>query len=195
MTYTTEQLIEILEQELRASWKGERVLLSAEERFNDPVLAPLLGSHKIGKVYAYREFREQVHQYQKDHQVSGLVWRTCRFKGQTVRYPELHNQLIALEQDKEILLQSKASVLEFWQQTTPGLKFWFAGHDPQAITPELVEQLAQDAEWAEVDATLTELYLGLCWGNPQECHYQWAMPESGCRRIVAAPNRPSLIKV
>jgi hypothetical protein len=53
----------------------------------------------------------------------------------------------------------------------------------------------QEAEWAELDAAQTELYLGLCWGNPQEYQYQWAKPDSGCHRIIAAKDEPSAIKV
>jgi len=41
----------------------------------------------------------------------------------------------------------------------------------------------------------TELYLGLCWGNPLEHQYQWAQPFSGCHRIIAAVDEPSSIKV
>ena len=39
MSYTTQQLLEILDQELRAAWKGERVLLSSAQRINNSVLA------------------------------------------------------------------------------------------------------------------------------------------------------------
>jgi hypothetical protein len=195
MVYSTEQLIDILEQEMRASVQGKRVLLSAEERFNDPVLSLALGTEKIGRVYAYREFREQIHQYQREHQVSGLIWRTCRFQGVTVRFPELHNQVIAIAPDKLTLQSAKAEVVNFWRQVTRDLQFWLIGSEQQPISPELVETFIQEAEWAEVDATLTDLYLGLCWGKPEERHYQWALPESGCRRIVATRDRPSLHRI
>jgi len=195
MTYTTEQLIQILEREMQASWRGERVLLSAGDRFNDPVLSLALGSDRISKVYAYREFREQVHRYQLDHQVSGLVWRECRFQGRTLTYPELHNQLAAIPADKERLRAAKPAVLDFWRRATAHLPLWLAGDEPQGMNRETIEQLARDAEWAEMDATRQELYLGLCWGKPQECHYRWALPESGCRRFVAAERYPQNIKV
>ncbi|NEO27733.1 MAG: hypothetical protein F6K03_12800 [Kamptonema sp. SIO4C4] len=194
MAYTTEQLLEILDQEMRASCQGKRVLLSMDERLNDPVISMAFGD-KMSNVYAYREFREQIHEYQRQHQVSGLIWRTCTFQEQSISYPELHNQLIALEKDKETLQGAKPSVLDFWRTHTQALKLWLVGKEQQPITPEFVEQLAQEAEWAELDATKTELYLGLCWGNPQECRYQWAMPDSGCRRIIAAPDEPSAIKI
>lgn len=195
MIYTTEQLIQILEQELRANWKGERILLSSENRINDSVLAKALGQSRLSKVFAYQDFREQIHQYQQQYQVSGLVWRECTFNQFSVRFPELHNQLIAIERDKEILFASKAAVLDFWRQATEDMTYWLAGYDPQRTTPEYVEELVQQAEWTELDAARTELYLGLCWGNPKECHYQWARPTSGCERIIAAATEPSSIRV
>jgi len=195
MTYTTQELIQILDRELQASWQGDRVLLSAQNRIPDPVLAMALGSKKISKVYAYREFREQVHQYQQQYQVSGLVWRECSFRGQTFRFQELHNQLIAIPQDKATLMAAKACVFDFWQQTTQGLQLWRARKTPSPISAAEVKQLAGTAEWAEVEATRKELYLGLCWGNPAECHYQRSFPDSGCNRLLAAPTEPRSLKL
>jgi len=44
----------------------------------------------------------------------------------------------------------------------------------------------------EVETTREELILNLCWGNPKECHYQWALPHSGRDRVIAtAQNQPS----
>ncbi len=195
MTYTTQDLIQILDREMHASWRGERVLLSAGDRFNDPVLSLALGSDRISKVYAYREFREQVHDYQRQHNISGLVWRECRFHDRSVSYPELHNQLTAIPADKDRLRAAKPAVLDFWRAAAADLSLWLAGDEPQQMNRETVEQLARDAEWAEVDATRQELYLGLCWGQPDECHYRWALPDSGCRRFVAAERYPQNIKV
>lgn len=195
MTYTTEQLIQILDQELRANWKGERILLSSTERMSNPVIAKALGSNKLSKVFAYQDFRAQIHDYQLQHRVSGIIWRECTFEGQTVRSPELHDQLAAVPGDKEILISAKPAILDFWRQTTAAMKFWLAGHEPQPIPPEQVEQLSQEAEWVEIDAARTDLYLSLCWGDPKECHYRWAYPDSSCIRIIAAVNEPSAIKV
>ncbi|MEA5419365.1 hypothetical protein VB712_09005 [Spirulina sp. CCNP1310] len=196
MAYTTAELIDILDREMRASCQGKRVLLSAEARLNaDPVLALALGADKISNVYAFREFREQIHQYQREQGVSGLIWRTCQFQGHPLTFPELHNQLIAIPADLELLREAKADVLAFWRRVSFPLRLWLLGKEDQEITPNFVEELAREAEWAEVDVTMTEVYLGLCWGKPEERHCQWAFPESGCRRIVATPGVPSAIKV
>lgn len=195
MTYTTQQLIEILEQEMRATWKGQRILLSSEERIDNPVIAKAIDLRKANKVFAYQDFRRQIHQYQQEHGVSGIIWRKCTFDSHSVRFPELHNQLIAVPGDKEILMAAKASVLQFWRDVTSDMSFWLVAHRRRPISVSSLEDLMATAEWAEIDAAQTELYLGLCWGNPQEYQYLWAKPKSGCHRIIAAKDEPSSIKV
>ena len=245
MTYTTQQLIEILDRELKANWKGERIVLSSAERINDPVVAKLLNMNRVSKVFAYQDFRHQIHQYQRENRVSGIIWRSCTFKDKTFAYPEIYNQLIPLDEDKEILVRAKESVIDFWREVTEGMDFWLAnapgknynlnssnspklsssktdietrGHQDadkmsqneqvvtspssvkktnhhQKINREYVDKLIKQAEWAEIDAALNEIYLGLCWGDPLEYRYQWAKPKSGCDRIIAAYTEPSSIKI
>ncbi|ACK70587.1 conserved hypothetical protein [Gloeothece citriformis PCC 7424] len=195
MTYTTQQLIDILEQEMRATWRGERILLSSNNQIINPVVAKAIDMQKVNKVFAYQDFRRQIHEYQREHQVSGIIWRVCKFGDKSIRFPELHNQLIAVPGDKEILMSAKESVLSFWHEMTHQMNYWLVIHRRRQITPDSLEELIQQAEWAEIDAAQTELYLGLCWGNPQEYQYQWAKPNSGCHRIIAAINEPSTIKV
>lgn len=199
MAYTTQQLIQILDQELRANWKGERILLSSADRIDNPVIAKAINLEKASKVFAYQDFRQQIHEYQRQHQVSGVVWRISSFHGKSVSFPEIHSQLIAVPGDKEILMAAKESVLRFWRDGTEGMSFWLAGNltgdRPRPMAAEGVEALAEQVEWAEIDAGRAELYLGLCWGNPKEYQCQWARPQSGCYRIVAAATEPSPIKV
>jgi hypothetical protein len=195
MTYTTQQLIKILDSELQATWKGERVILSCEDRIDNPVIAKALNMEKMSKVFAYQDFRRQIHKYQIQHRVSGIIWRNCNYQGRSLSYPELHNQLIAVPGDKEILMNAKESVLNFWWDLTQGMNFWLSAHHRRPISSDSVEDFVEEVEWAEIDAARTELYLGLCWGNPQEYQYQWAKPDSGCHRIIAAVDEPSSIKV
>ncbi|MGB3693224.1 MAG: hypothetical protein WA865_02025 [Spirulinaceae cyanobacterium] len=195
MTYTTEQLIQILEQELRANWKGERVLLSWQKRIDDPVVSKALDPKKVSKVFAYRDFRAQIHEYQTENHVSGIIWRVSQFKGKSVKFPELHNELIAIPGDKQILTAAKEAILDFWGQVTEGLNFWLATKERRRITPEFLRELIQQAEWAEINAARTEIYLGLCWGNPEKHRYDWARPYSGCNQIIATVSEPSSIKI
>ena len=207
MTYTTQELIEILDRELKANWKGKRIVLSSEERINDPVVSKLLDMEKVSKVFAYQDFRRQIHEYQKQHQVSGIIWRECSFLNKTIRYPEVYNQLIPIEGDKATLIQAKSSIIDFWRETTANMQFWLVNAPGkrknksktnsyhQKISLEYVEKLINQTEWAEIDAACTEIYLGLCWGDPSEYRYQWAKPKSGCDRIIASHNKPSSIKI
>ena len=196
MSYTTEQLIQILDRELQATWRGERILLSPARRLNNSAVAKALNQDRLSKVFAYQDFRDQIHNYQRQHQVSGIIWRSCTFGGRILCFPELHSQMIAVPGDREILMAAKESVLDFWNQATQGMNFWLAGDRArQKTTLDSIEPLVQKAEWAEVDAAKTELYLRLCWGDPKECHYHWAQPVSGCERIIAAIAEPSSIKV
>jgi len=197
MTYTTTELIQILEDELRANWKGERILLSSVTRFDNPVIAKALDMRKVGKVFAYQDFRRQIHEYQQQYQVSGIIWRSIDFQGKSVVSPEVHNQLIPIPGDKETLMAAKNSVMRFWREVTQEMKLWLAGDrsQRQQITYEVFEQLVAETEWAELDAARTELYLGLCWGNPKDYQYLWAKPASGCHRIIAALNEPSSIRI
>lgn len=195
MPYSTQELIQILDQELRAHWKGQRLLLSSFKRINSAVLSKALGPEKLSRAFAYPDFRAQVHDYQRRYQVSGLIQRQCVFDGRVLQFPELYNQLITIPSDKETLMAAKGRVITFWQQAIQGKTLWLAGCEPRRIMTSNVERLIQQAEWAELDAARNELYLGLCWGNPEECHYQWARPNSGCDRIIATVTEPDAIRV
>lgn len=196
MTYTTQDLIRILNQELQATWRGDRVLLSSEERVGVPIVSMALDLDQVGKVFACKDFTKQIHKYQQENEVSGLVWRDITVAGQTLNLPELHHQLIAIDSDKIILQETKAKVLDFWWNITAGLKFWrLKKHEPHPITLEELKVAAQLAEWAEIDIGQDEYYLALCWGNPKECHYRWAHPDSGCDRLIASPDEPKQLNI
>jgi hypothetical protein len=202
MTYTTEELLKILDCELKENWKGKRVVLSSAQRINDPVVAKALNMDQVNKVFAYRDFRSQIHEYQQQYKVSGIIWRTCTFNQQSITYPEIHNQLIPISGDKEILLAARTKILDFWEQVTKNLNLWLVnsnmspnGSHHQQITLSYLQKLIKQTEWAEIDAARTEIYLGLCWGDPHEYRYQWAKPKSGCDRIIATISKPSAIKI
>lgn len=194
MAYTTAELLEFLDQELRAAWRGERILLSSGQRLN-PVVAKAIGTDKLSKVFAVQDFRDQIHHYQREHNVSGLVWHTCRFQGRSHQFPELHPQLVPIQSDKTTLAAAKEGVIKFWRSSIQNLRLWRSGSPPLPLELATIERWISEAEWAEIDATRSELYLRLCWGDPKVCHYDWARPDSGCERIIAAIAEPSSIKV
>lgn len=195
MSYTTDELIKFLELELRATWGGKRIIFNAEEKLDNPVVAKAMDLEKMSRVFVFRDFRKQIHEYQLKHQVSGVIWRTVNFQGKSFRCPEVYNQLIAIEGDKEILMNAKSSVLDFWRDATQGMKFYLSIDRTSPISQEQLEKLYHEGEWAELDGGTEEIYLGLCWGNPKEYIYQWANPESGYHRIIATYNQPSEINI
>jgi hypothetical protein len=98
--------------------------------------------------------------------------------------------------DKEILMAAKASVLEFWNSITPNMNFWWALNSRRPISADSLARISRPVRMGGITMwQRTELYLGLCWGNPLEHQYQWAQPFSGCHRIIAAVDEPSSIKV
>ena len=195
MTYTTEELIHFLELELRATWGGKRLIFNAEEKLDNPVLAKAIDLDKMSRVFVFRDFRQQIHDYQRKHQVSGVVGRSVTFQDKSLTFPEVYNQLIAIDGDKEILMRAKEKVLNFWNEVTAGMKYYLATERNSPISSSLFKQLCEEAQWVELDAGKEEVYLGLCWGNPKEYIYQWAKPESGFHRIIASNSEPSTINI
>lgn len=195
MAYTTAQLLEILDAEMKAAVRGDRLLLTSDRRLDNPVITKAIGPKKLSQIYAFQDFREQIHQYQIAEGVSGIVWRECHFQGRSVRFPEIHPQLTAIAEDKLKLGAAKGAVIVFWRDSIADLRLWRATNPPEPVAMEQVNALIERAEWADVEATRSELYLLLCWGNPKESYYAWAYPESGCDRIIATRTQPSGIKV
>ena len=195
MAYTTAQLLDILDAEMKAAVRGDRLLRNDDRRLDNPVITKAIGPQKLSQIYAFQDFRDQIHQYQVAESVSGIVWRDCTFQGRSVRFPEIHPQLTAIAEDKLKLSAAKGAVVAFWRECIGELNLWRATNPPEAIGLEKVETLIENAEWADVEATRDELYLLLCWGNPKESYYAWAYPDSGCDRIIAAVDKPSGIKV
>src|SRR4028119_271519 len=106
--YSTEELIQILADERRACMNGERLNLAASASGN-PLIDQFLKPDGIQKFSAYRDFKAAVHRYQRQHQVSGIVWRQLTMKGTTLRYPAVDDQLVALEDGLEILKRGRKS--------------------------------------------------------------------------------------
>jgi len=195
MTYSTKELIDFLEMELKATWSGKRLIFNAEEKLDNPVVAKALDMDKTGRVFIYRDFRRQIHEYQEKNNVSGLIKRKITFAGKSFSFPEVYNQLIAIAGDKDYLVEAKTSVLDFWKEVTEGMKYYLSDDRTSPLELDKLEELYQEAEWAEIDTGKDEVYLGLCWGNPNEYINQWAQPESGCTRIIASYNQPSSISI
>ncbi len=195
--YSTDQLIDILAAERLACLNGQRLNLTAAA--GNPLIDRFLRTEGMQKFTAYQDFRAAVHDYQREHQVSGIVWRQVTVKQHSLQYPEVHDQLTALPSDLITLNAAKRSVLEFWHQTTVGMDVYLAvdwGKQHQRIQPQDVDYTAQRADWVTLtkyenperqvgDAPYLELVLQLGWGLPEEAHYRRSWPESGSEYVHA----------
>lgn len=189
--YTTEELIQILADERRACLQGQRLNLAAKASGN-PLIDKYLRSDGVQKFTAYQDFKAAVHRYQREHGVSGIVWRRLTLKDKTLSYPEVDAQLIALPSDLETLKAAKDSILAFWSEVTVGMELYLGfnnGKDHRLIMPVDVDRIAQRTEWASLckweNKNFLEIILQLGWGQPAEAAYKREWPVSGSDYIHA----------
>jgi hypothetical protein len=198
--YTTENLIKILADERRACMNGHRLNLTVSPS-GSPFLDRFLRSEGIQKFTAYSHFREAVQQYQREHQVSGIVWQTLIVGDRQIRFPKVDDQLAALSQDLELLKTIKPELFTFWHQVTVGLDLYLslnAGKSHQQITATDVERIMKRTEWASLSrqgqGQMLEIILQLGWGKPEEATYRRGFPDSGSEFIHAVyPGKKPLI--
>lgn len=189
--YSTEELIKILADERRACMNGERLNLAASAS-GSPLLDQFLKPDGIQKFSAYRDFKAAVHRYQRQHQVSGIIWRQLTVKGKMLRYPTVDEQLVALSSDLELLKAAKASILVFWGSVTQGMDLYLSlnnGKDYRQIIPDEVGAIANRTEWVTLyqhgNSRFLEIILQLGWGQPEEASYKRGWPVSGSEYIHA----------
>ncbi|MGI2908910.1 hypothetical protein [Tolypothrix sp. VBCCA 56010] len=196
--YTTEELIQILRSERQACLKGERLKLEVTVSGN-PLIDQFIKSDGLQKFTAYEDFKAAIHDYQKEYEVSGIIWRKVTIKSKTLRYPEVDTQLIALPGDVEILKNAKSSLLNFWDEVTDGMDLYLSFNNSkqyQEIIKADVERIAQITEWASLcvfeNSNFLEIILQLGWGKPEEASYKRGRPHSGSEYIHAVNpgNRP-----
>ncbi|MBC1256157.1 hypothetical protein GNE54_12045, partial [Trichormus variabilis V5] len=123
--YTTEELIQILAAERLACLKGERLKLEVTVSGN-PIIDQFIRTDGLQKFTAYQDFKNAIHDYQREYQISGILWKEISIKGKILRYPEVDTQLIALSSDLEILQSAKNSILEFWYEASAGMDLYLS---------------------------------------------------------------------
>ena len=190
--YSTEELIQILNQERQACLKGERLNLRATPAVGNPVVDCFLKPEGIQKFTAYQNFKATIHQYQQEHQVSGIVWREIIVRGKTLQFPFVNEQLIALPYDLEQLKAAKIKLLAFWDDVTAGMDLYLSlnsGKDYRQICVEEVDAIIQRTEWACIwkweKSSFLEMLLQLGWGQPSESGDRRGWPQSGSENIHA----------
>jgi hypothetical protein len=189
--YSTEELIKILADERRACINGERLNLTASASGN-PLIDQFLKPDGIQKFSAYRDFKAAVHRYQRQHNVSGMIWRQLTLKGKTLRYPAIDEHLVALSSDLEIIKAAKDSILAFWFSVTQDMDLYLSisnGKDYRQIMANDVGAIAYKMEWANFSSyenpSFLEIILQLGWGQPEEATYKQGWPTSGSEFIHA----------
>ncbi len=196
--YSTEELIEILAAEHHACLTGQRLNLAAKISGN-PLIDKFLKTDGVQRFTAYQDFKAVVHQYQREYGVSGIVWRQVTLKGNTLHYPQVYEQLIALPHDLEMLKAAKTQLLGFWDRVTVGMDLYLSvknNKDYRRISPSEVNPIGQRTEWATLynweKSDFLEIILQLGWGQPEEAAYKRGWPRSGSEYIHAVNpgNRP-----
>jgi hypothetical protein len=196
--YTTQELIQILANERQACLQGRRLNLAVKASGNF-VIDKYLKIEGLQKFTAYQDFKAAVHRYQRENNVSGIVWRQLTGKGKTLSYPEVDAQLIAVQSDIELLKNFKAHIIAFWDEITVGMDIYLSlnhGKDYRQIIPVDVKRIIYRAEWASLwkseNSNFLEIILQLGWGQPQEAEYRRGWPDSGSEYIHAVNpgNRP-----
>lgn len=190
-TYTTQELIEILAQERQACLTGQRLNLT-EKASGHPIIDKFVKSEGVQKFTAYQDFKATIHSYQREHGVSGVIWRQITLKGKILSVPEVHPQLIALPSDIDILKAAMPAILKFWQEVTVEMDLYLSvnnGKDYRPINDTYVHRICDRTEWAGLckfeKSDFLELILQLGWGQPEEAVYKRGWPTSGSEYIHA----------
>jgi hypothetical protein len=189
--YSTQELIQILATERQACLKGDRLKLEVTVS-GIPVIDQLIRTEGLQKFAAYQEFKTTIHEYQREYQISGIVWKDLTIKGQTLHYPEVDPELIALVNDLEILKAAKSSILEFWYVLTDNMDLYLSVSNNKLYQQVLkidVERIVQRTEWVNLskleNTNLLEIILQLGWGKPEEASYKRGRPTSGSEFVHA----------
>src|ERR687885_1785598 len=150
--YSTEELIKILADERRACMNGERLNLTTSASGN-PLIDRFLKPDGIQKFSAYRDFKAAIHRYQRQYNVSGIIWRQLTIKGKTLCYPAVDEQLVALSSDLEMLKAAKASILTFWYSVTQDMDLYLSinsGKDYRRTWLDEIGAIAKRTEGASL---------------------------------------------
>ncbi len=189
--YSTIELINILEEERRACIQGKRLNLTKINSGN-PLIDKFIKTDGLQKFAAFQDFQATIHQYQRDYQISGIIWQELTVNNQTITYPSIYEHLISIPMDLQILQQSKKDILKFWDEVTKEMKLYLSvnnGKDTCEINQSDVERIANRTQWANLSksesANYLELSLQLGWGKPEEATYKRGLPQSGSEFIYA----------
>jgi hypothetical protein len=190
--YCTQDLLQILADERSACVNGQRLDLAAQPSGINPLLDRFIEPTGIQKFTAYENFRATIHAYQREHQVSGLIWPEITIGNATVKSPQIDDQLISVTNDLRVLRAARPRMLGFWYRATEPLALFLrvAGVTGFESIDRLDIKAIQDrSEWAVLTChgqnESLELILQLGWGKPEDAKYPRGFPASGSEFIHA----------
>lgn len=184
--YTTQDLIDILARERQACLEGKRLSVGDSASSGHPILDHFMKTEGLQKYNAFQGFKAAVHAYQKEQSVSGLMWQTVTIRGESLEFPVVHPQLVALPDDLAQLKSHVVPVLELWQRMTVGLELYLAVDQGKRFLPAHeadVAAIATRTHWATLQAwerdDFFEILLQLGWGQPADAAHWRSWPTSG----------------
>ena len=193
MTYTTSKLISILDTAIQRSIEIQcacsPLRLPGEDHADWETIFKFNAKNSQTALESYWQLREQIHAYQLEHQVSGLVSNECTYQGKTIEAFCVHDQLVAIPNDKQVLIEQTPQLIGWWGEVTQGMELWYSptcdNKDDYCVNYEEILQLAPLAEWASVsiyNGLTIEINLRLCWGDDADS------PESKLFFAMAIPS-------
>jgi hypothetical protein len=207
---TTEELLALLESKEFSSPENQKsakeISYGAYKLAVDyyEIVGAVLGSENINQVVNYRKFQEVIWEYQRQHQISGIIIKTVQLGDKTYRFPVPLKELLALENDLDILKAAVPRVIEAFTEYVSSRPLylcytaydkWDGEHHIQT-TLDYIKHEAGYAHWAEITVEEdTNVSLSLGWGNPHSsqdfedlegdeiafkavtlCHWHWHIP-------------------
>jgi hypothetical protein len=194
--YSTQDLLQILADERSACVNGQRLDLAAQPSGINPLLDRFIEPTGIQKFTAYEKFRATIHQYQRDHHVSGLIWPEITIGNATVKSPQIDDELISVTNDLRVLRAARPRMLGFWYRATESLTLFLRVSGATGFQPidrAEIKSIQDRSAWAVLSCQgqgeNRELILQLGWGKPEDAKYPRGLPgsfpESGSEFIHA----------
>ncbi|MBD2076310.1 hypothetical protein H6F86_20985 [Phormidium sp. FACHB-592] len=143
-------------------------------------LGSFIGAKRLLEINSYWEFRDRVHEYQKQYNVSGLTFGEMTVDGKLVKFPKVCGQLILLPDDMDVLKAFVPRAIELfrhWSERNNAYVRYVAnlkGGWEFDVETNLrhIEYVSESADWVELDFFLPSsghhdesMMIEVGWGN------------------------------
>lgn len=183
---TTEELQEIVQREhdsFMNKEKGLPIKLSDEQaeqvERQAGLMGAFLGVERMATLSYFHDFKEQIWNYQREHEVSGLLIEEIEVDGKSIRFPSQAYWLILLESDLDILKAAKERMVDFFADYVRNNLVYLSyeiynkegGNWDMQTTLDFILHFAQDMDWALLSKGSIfgdQVSLGLGYGSADE---------------------------